>query len=89
MSDKLELITILETLATGDRREREERDRAIDSLNHGDPQDIHDTLWDTVLGCDTPSARLVERHGRSGDVLDLANKVSKQAELDVFQVDEV
>ena len=80
MSDKIELITLLASLATGDRKERQEIDNAIRSLNHGDPQDIHDTLWDTVLGCDTPSSRLVERGGRSGDVINLAMSVQAQAQ---------
>lgn len=83
MSDKLELVTQLERVphynTTADREIR----RAIDSLEHGDPQDINDTLWDTILGCDTESARAIQRNIQ--DINELAHKVTEQATLDHFQ----
>ncbi len=89
MSDKQELVTLLETLSTGDRTERQEIDTAIDSLTHGDAQNVVDTLWDTILGCDTPSSRLIERRGCLGKITDLGIQVSEQAELEVFQINAI
>ena len=79
MSNKLELISALESICTGDRREREEIDIALDCLEQGGGDEIHETLWDTVLGCDTHSSRCIERKGQSGYIIDLAMKVADEA----------
>jgi len=79
MSNKQELISALESICTGDRVERQEIDIALDCLVQGSGDEIHETLYETVLGCDTASSRCIERKGQSSYIIDLALDVAYEA----------